>query len=106
MYTLFLLSKVVLAPNTTASAPINVPSPGQILRKNRRPANTGGRNGTDFWNHVSLSLELRISHSTRFPSGSFINIVLSVNLKNIHQLEVDCKLQEYSITATIYEEVK
>ena len=76
--------KVVLAPNTTVSAPMNVPSPGQMLRKNRMPANIGGRKGTDFWNIVSFSLELIISHSTRFPSGSFIRMVLSVNLKDGH----------------------
>ena len=58
---------------------MKVPRPGHRLKKNRRPAMTGGRKGTDFWNIDSFSLELTISHSTRFPSESFIRMVLSVN---------------------------
>ena len=64
---------------TLFQAPLD--TPGQRFRKNMRPATAGGRIGTDFCINDSFKWDPRTSHSTMFPSGSLIRIVLSVNWK-------------------------
>ena len=106
--TLVFFSKDVLAPQTTARAPMNVPSPGPVigqlvrywaligsghrLRKKRRPATAGGRRGTDFWNSDSFSLELRISpyHHHYYLILSYLVLELTLNQVSVGVFHQGC----------------